>query len=322
MDLPFEVDDDTKPGQRGSHHVLIVDDETVVLDVFAGLLAREKDLTLATASAAEGALELLRQRHFDLLITDKNLPGMGGVELIAKARKLRPAIEAIVITGYASAESVIAAFAAGASDYLRKPFDDLKTVRTKVRAALERRVSRHLADEQSKRLAREATELLARGTVVPEPVWQALERELGLYEAAMRAAASGRVRVIGVPDVLPRLKEETGDAQLAEFDDPTLGDADVVVIDTTFPGWRRVADGLGGQRAAVVLLAHADADVGDLLDALTLHQELVGFGASREIAVDAAAAKVRELLIRRNLERTQAALVRALESFRAALDKR
>ena len=139
---------------------------------------------VATAESAEGGLKQLNDRHFDLLITDKNLPGMGGVELIAEARKLRPTIEAIMITGYASAESVLAAMAAGASDYLRKPFDELKVVRAKIRAALGRRDERIKQREASKRIAQEATALLAQGKTVPDPCWKALERELTIYEAA------------------------------------------------------------------------------------------------------------------------------------------
>ncbi len=85
-----------------------------------------------------------------MLITDKNLPQMSGIELIAEARRLQPALEAMMITGYASSESVIAAFAAGASDYILKPFDDLRVLRAKVRAALERRAERVKGREQAR----------------------------------------------------------------------------------------------------------------------------------------------------------------------------
>src|SRR4051812_37431516 len=82
--------------------VLVVDDERVVCDVFARLLANEHGIAVALAASAEEALELLGERRFDLMITDKNLPGMGGVELIAEARRRAPALEALMITGYAS----------------------------------------------------------------------------------------------------------------------------------------------------------------------------------------------------------------------------
>lgn len=325
MDFPFEVDDDeaslagTAPGEALISGVLVVDDERVVLDVFSHLLAREDSVSVATAESAEGALELLRDRRFDLLITDKNLPGLGGVELIVQARRLRPAIEAIMITGYASGESVLAALAAGATDYLRKPFDDLKVVRAKIRAALGRRTERVQSRETAKRIAREATALLGQGKTVPDPIWAALERELALYEAAAREPAIGVVKVVGSPHVVARLREDGLDATLAGASDPALGSADVVVVDMAEASWRELAERLAPQSADVVLLARVDADVGDLLDALAMHMDLVGFGASREDAQGALGGKVQALLLRQTVERTQAALSRALDEFHQAL---
>jgi YesN/AraC family two-component response regulator len=105
-DLPFEIDDDDEktppePATLASN-VLVVDDEPVVRDVFQRLLAREQDMVVTVAEDAEQGLELLKKQRFELLITDKNLPGMGGIELIAEARSVRPMIEAVMITGYAS----------------------------------------------------------------------------------------------------------------------------------------------------------------------------------------------------------------------------
>src|SRR5437762_3196804 len=111
MDPPFEVDgggDD----QPLASSVLLVDDEQVVLDVFSRLLGREPDMAVTTALSAEMGISHLSENRFDLLVTDKNLAGIGGVELIARAKQLRPAIEAVLITGNATAESVIAAMAA------------------------------------------------------------------------------------------------------------------------------------------------------------------------------------------------------------------
>ena len=156
MDLPFETDE-SSGGEGGggtlASTVLVVDDEPVVRDVCARLLSREPDLVVTLAEDAEQALVLLDSQRFDVLITDKNLPGMGGVELISEARALQPALEAVMITGYSSSESVIAAFAAGASDYILKPFEDLRLVRAKVRAALERRAGRVKGREQARRVA-------------------------------------------------------------------------------------------------------------------------------------------------------------------------
>lgn len=326
MDLPFAVDDEpSSPGTAAGTalvpSVLIVDDEPVVLDVFKSLLAREADLFVATAETAEAGLTLLHERRFDLLITDKNLPGMGGLELIAKARAQRPNLEAIMITGYASAESVLAALAAGASDYLRKPFDDLKMVRARIRAALGRRAERVQVRSASERIAREAAQLLAQGKLVPDPVWDALERELAVYERVDADEPSGVVRVVGITDVSSALLEPPLGGMTASSDEPSLEAADVVVLDTHHPGWRELADRLSTKTPDVVLLARPDADLADLLDALSLHMDLVGFGVGRDEAQAALKAKVRGLLMRRSIERRQATLSLALDAFREALQK-
>src|SRR4051812_28714347 len=74
MDLPFEEDAGAGDGSSSetlASTVLVVDDEEVVRDVFSRLLSREPDLIVATVESGETALNLLRNRRFDLLITDK-----------------------------------------------------------------------------------------------------------------------------------------------------------------------------------------------------------------------------------------------------------
>jgi len=89
-----------------------------------------------TASDAEAALTLLgKGPPYDVLMVDKNLPGMSGLELLGQTRKLHPGVEVIVITGYASLDSAVVALRNGAYDYLVKPFSDLREVAEKVRHA-------------------------------------------------------------------------------------------------------------------------------------------------------------------------------------------
>src|SRR5689334_9728645 len=96
-DLPFEIDVEEPPPppepETLASNILVVDDEPVVRDVFQRLLARESDMVVSTVEDAETGLALIKQRRFELLITDKNLPGMGGIELIAEARVVRPTLE-------------------------------------------------------------------------------------------------------------------------------------------------------------------------------------------------------------------------------------
>ena len=322
MDLPFETDEGggSKEG-RGTlaSTVLVVDDEPVVRDVCARLLAREADLVVSLAEDAEEALSLLEAQRFDVLITDKNLPGMGGVELIAEARRMQPALEALMITGYSSSESVIAAFAAGASDYILKPFEDLRVVRAKVRAALERRTERVKGRELARRVAREAAELLEAGQHAPSEARMQLEAHLHAYEQASRNSSGGQVAVVGSREALQALLDDGLEAVALPSDSPALVGAAVVVLETGAPHWWELAERLQAATPDVVLLAGPNADLADLLDAITLRLELVGFGTS---SAESLPEKVRTLLMRRGLQRAQAALASALQAFRVSLEQR
>ena len=324
MDFPFGVDGDSS--DSGSHDtlassVLVVDDEPVVRDVFSRLLAREEDLVVITSESAESALNLLRNQRFDLLITDKNLPGLGGIELVSEALKVRPGIESIVITGYASAESVLAAFAAGASDYLTKPFEDLAVVRAKIRAALERRVQRVKDREVSRQIAKQVSQLLAEGKLVPDPVWDALEKQFAVYETAIKEGGRGTVLVVGNPQTVVALGSQGFQALAAQASDPQLALADVVLIDTAHPLWRALCERLAPAAPDLLLLARPDADLPDLLEAISMRIELVGFGSTEEARANALPGKLKGLLMRRAVQRAQAGVSQALDAFREALKK-
>ncbi|MBS1151060.1 MAG: two-component system response regulator [Myxococcaceae bacterium] len=310
MELPFD-----EPETLVSC-VLVVDDEPTVRDVFTRLLSREPELSVQTADSAESAMFLLRSQRFDLLITDKNLPAMNGIELIVEARKLRPHIEAIMITGYASAESVIAAFAAGASDYVVKPFDQIRVVRAKILAALDRRKERAKIGAESHQIALEASGLLAEGKTVAAPSWVLLDQHLNAYELAIRAGASGVVRVVGSELALSQLQTEGIEARLAEPNDLQLGLVDVVVIDTQLKQWRELVERLGPLKPDVLLTAGSNPDLGELLEAIALKVDLVGLNFPGHLS-----AKVRALLMRQSVLQAKKSLAAALAAFRDDLGK-
>jgi DNA-binding response OmpR family regulator len=300
----------------GASRVMVVDDEALVLDVMRKLLSKEPGLTVATLENGEQARDVLEFNRFDLLITDKNLPGMGGVELIHQARRRWPMLEAVMITGYASAESVIAAFAAGASDYLLKPFDDIRVVRAKVRAALDRRVARLENREQARRTARAAAALLGSGQEAPDAAWQDLEERFQRYERSIHEGGQGDVRVVGAPQEVEALRAAGIGAALCELRNPLLDQADVVVLTTGGSEWLTVAERLKGSNADVVLVSGPEAGLADLLEAVNLRLELVpGGSASTPLLVD----RVRSLLLRRQVERAQVDLAQALERFSSQL---
>jgi CheY-like chemotaxis protein len=122
--------------------LLVVDDEDIIRSVFKDLMGRECEVL--EAPTAEEALETLKQGPVDLIVTDKNLPGLSGLELAQQARRLDPSSRVILMTGYPSLVTAQQALELGLLDYLLKPFDDIREVRTKLREALARAVpTRH-----------------------------------------------------------------------------------------------------------------------------------------------------------------------------------
>jgi CheY-like chemotaxis protein len=120
------------------HEVLVVDDEAVVLTVLREAL-RRGGYRVTTAASAEEAIDLMQRRRFDLVLTDKNLPGASGLDVLRAARALSPAPAIVLITGYSSYDSAVEALDIGAHDYIEKPIHDVEDLRFRIRRALSRR---------------------------------------------------------------------------------------------------------------------------------------------------------------------------------------
>ncbi|RME21197.1 MAG: response regulator [Deltaproteobacteria bacterium] len=132
-------------GPAGAYRVLVVDDEDVVCMVIKEALKAEFDI--AFVDSAEKAIPYLLQAPPHVLVADKNLPGISGIELLRQSKSLHPELEVIIITGYASMESSIEAMRQGAYDYILKPFDDISILVEKVRRACQKT---ELARERNK----------------------------------------------------------------------------------------------------------------------------------------------------------------------------
>jgi DNA-binding response OmpR family regulator len=132
------------PGAR----VLVVDDEPNVRSALTRSLILRGYRADAAGSGYQ-ALGMLERTPYDLLVLDLRMPGMDGVEVMHRARQLRPDLLIIVLTGHATLESAIAAVKSHATDYLLKPAS-LHDVAAAVASALEQRADalrrRHLLD--------------------------------------------------------------------------------------------------------------------------------------------------------------------------------
>lgn len=123
--------------------VLVIDDEDSIRDYLSMMLERE-GYEVASADDGPEALKLNKQSSFDVVITDIQLPGMSGIDILSAFRSADPSIPVIIVTGHGSQESAIEALNLGAFYYLLKPVsnEELKQV---VRNALE---IRRLRDEK------------------------------------------------------------------------------------------------------------------------------------------------------------------------------
>lgn len=117
--------------------ILVVDDELSMREFISILLERE-GYEVLTAADASTALERLSASPIDLVISDVQMPGLNGLELLARIRTSSPDTAVLLVTAYSTAEQAVEAMKLGAYDYLAKPFkvEELKIL---VRNALEKR---------------------------------------------------------------------------------------------------------------------------------------------------------------------------------------
>ncbi len=117
--------------------ILVVDDETPSREAL-GLLLKSAGFEITGAATGHEAFELLTAGSFDIVITDLFLPDLNGIDILKRVKALSPAMEVILITGHASAETAVRAMKEGAFDYITKPLN-LDELRMIIDKALEKR---------------------------------------------------------------------------------------------------------------------------------------------------------------------------------------
>ncbi|MDG5813822.1 response regulator [Chitinispirillales bacterium ANBcel5] len=116
-----------------SKQILITDDEETICDVLSQFL-QGKGYAVYTACSAQEAIETIQSKQIDLMVTDIQMPGMSGVDLLKWINCSGIKIPVLMTTGYPSIESAIEGLKLGAFDYLTKPFH-LEEIGEKVRRA-------------------------------------------------------------------------------------------------------------------------------------------------------------------------------------------
>ncbi len=140
--------------------ILVVDDEEVCRDLLEDIVVERTARPCRTVSSGEEALALISQPEpFAMAIVDAHMPGISGVDLLRQAKKIQPDLDIIIVTGYESEFNFVDVISAGASDYLKKPFE-LDEIEARIKRVLR---ERSLIDELRRSNARGgANEVLAR----------------------------------------------------------------------------------------------------------------------------------------------------------------
>jgi DNA-binding NtrC family response regulator len=107
--------------------VLVVDDESLITDILSNFLSLDLGIAVEAFNDPEAALKRVVDRDLDLLISDFVMPAMDGIRLLTEARKVRPEVPRVLLTGYADKDSAIAAINdAQLFNYVEKPWDNVQ----------------------------------------------------------------------------------------------------------------------------------------------------------------------------------------------------
>jgi response regulator RpfG family c-di-GMP phosphodiesterase len=198
------------PSESGRKRILIVDDEESIRTMLAGFL-RSRGFDAETAADAAQALALLEQQPFDLVLSDVNMPGMNGIELLSRIRRSHAAVGVLMLTGCEDVSMAVDAMKSGALDYVQKPFD-LDEVVALIRDALGRRDEKlreashvqnleRLVQDQSAELRRLLGDLHEASEVTLEALVTALdarERETYAHSRRVGEYAVHLARTMGI----------------------------------------------------------------------------------------------------------------------------
>ncbi len=127
------------PG-KDRHGILVVDDERSMREFLEILLGRE-GYDVSLASSGENAFNILKQKKFDLVVTDIKMKDIDGLEVLKKTKELSPESIVIIISAFATAETAVEAMKEGAYDYIPKPFKVREFKRILKEALVSRRPS-------------------------------------------------------------------------------------------------------------------------------------------------------------------------------------
>ena len=105
-----------------AERILVIDDEVDMLMLLRMIIEDNTNFQVETTNSPSEGIKLIKEKDFDLVITDLKMPGMDGIELFDEFKDLKPEIPVIIITAYGSPEAANTALKMGVSDFITKPF--------------------------------------------------------------------------------------------------------------------------------------------------------------------------------------------------------
>jgi two-component system, NtrC family, response regulator AtoC len=170
--------------------ILIVEDDRAQREILNDILGDEGYKVKACGSATE-ALAALKSDGYQLLLTDLRMPEMDGLELLNQVKRLRPEIEVVVMTAYATVQTAVTAMKAGACDYLAKPFD-----KDELLVVVDRALERAQLRRENQQLRELVTDAVSLGNIIGESepmqaVFQRVRRAVPITSTVLIYGESG-----------------------------------------------------------------------------------------------------------------------------------
>jgi two-component system response regulator HydG len=131
-----------------SRSILVVDDDPSILDMTEDLLT-EAGFEVTKCESGEKALAHADERDWDVVLTDLQMPGIDGLDLLAAMREKRPDTPVVLMTAFGTIQTAVAAIRGGALDFVTKPFQSDELL-----VSLERALERRALEEENRRLRR------------------------------------------------------------------------------------------------------------------------------------------------------------------------
>ncbi len=135
--------------KNSEQSILVVDDDMLVRKVLKKYIS-SLGYYVDTAEDGRGALDMLSSFSYDLVLTDLQMPRLGGIELLKEMFLAYPDVPKIVLTGQGTNDDIIAALKSGAYDFLYKPIDDFEILEFSIKRAVE---SKKLKEDKERHLA-------------------------------------------------------------------------------------------------------------------------------------------------------------------------